>query len=171
MKETYFTGRYKAFLFALLFSGALLSCQENDKDLVKPKTVTDVISENEQFSTLNEIITGIKGTDAFRTENFTFFAPNNTAFLRAGLSSTQVLGWSKDSVNSFLKYHTLAKRKTAADLKEGKYTMLNGQELTIQKGLDTTTVTINNNAVIVQKNVNTDGGIIQVVDQLLIIKK
>jgi uncharacterized surface protein with fasciclin (FAS1) repeats len=172
MKKTQVTGRYKAyFLFALLFSGTLFSCEESNKDVVKPKTITEVISENEQFSTLNEIVTGAKASDALRTENFTLFAPNNAAFLRAGLSATQVLSWPKDSVVSFINYHILPQRKTATDLKAGKYKMLNGQELTIQKGQDTTIVTINNNAVIIQKNINTDGGIIQVVDQLLTIKK
>jgi len=171
MKETYFTGRYKAFLFALLFSGALLSCQENDKDLVKPKTVTDVLKENDQFSTLYEIVSSAKASDALRTENFTLFAPNNSAFVRASLTSSQVLAWPKDSVISFINYHILSERLIAADLKVGKHKTLNGQDLSIQKGNDTTTVTINNNAVIVQKNVNTDGGIIQVVDQLLTIKK
>ncbi|HEV7382406.1 MAG TPA: fasciclin domain-containing protein [Dyadobacter sp.] len=168
MKKYHFTGQGKAlFLFSVLFSAGLVSCEENSKDLVKPKTVTDILAENDQFSTLNEIVVGANAADAFRTENFTFFAPNNTAFQTANLTSSQVLAWEKDSIMSFLKYHVIAPRQTTIELKPQEYTTLNKHKLTVQKGTDTTIVTINNNARIIQKNINTDGGIIQVINHVL----
>jgi uncharacterized surface protein with fasciclin (FAS1) repeats len=171
MKKTYFTGQYKAFfLFALLFSGALFSCEESDKDLVKPKTITDVIKENEQFSTLQEIIVGLKAEDALRTENITLFAPNNIAFSRLQITSSSIIALPRDSAMSFLNYHILGTRKTAADLKAGLVETLDKKRtINVQKGTDTTIVTINR-AVIVQKNINADNGLIQVVDRLLIEK-
>jgi uncharacterized surface protein with fasciclin (FAS1) repeats len=172
MKKYNFTGRGKAlFLFSALFSAGLVSCEENDKDLVKPKTVTDIIAENEQFSILNEIVTGADAGDALRTENFTFFAPNNTAFQMSNLTASQVLTWERDSLMSFLKFHIVKGRYTTNELKPGSYDALNDQKISVQKGTDTTIITINNVAVIVQKNVNTDNGIIQVVNNLLTKKK
>ena len=168
MKKTNFTGRYKAFfLFALLFSGALLSCQESDKDLVKPKTIADVLKENDQFSILQEIIVALKAEDSFRTENLTLFAPNNTAFLKSQVTASQIVSLPKDSAMSFLNYHIIGLRKTAAELKAGPVETLDKKRtINVQKGTDSTIVTINR-AVIVQKNVNADNGIIQVVDRLL----
>lgn len=167
MKKYHFTGRGKAlFLFSVLFTAGLASCEENSKDLVKPKTVTDILAENDQFSILNEIVNGADAADAFRTENFTFFAPNNNAFQTANLTASQVLSWKKDSVMSFLKYHILQERLTTTELRTRKYGMLNKQEIDLVKDADSTIV-INKNATIVQKNVNTDNGILQVINGVL----
>lgn len=167
MKKYHFTGRGKAlFLFSVLLTAGLVSCEENSKDLVKPKTVTDILAENEQFSILNDIVKGADASDAFRTENFTFFAPNNAAFQAANLTAPQVLAWKKDSVMSFLKYHVLAQRHTTSELKTQDYKMLNNQIINLEKGSDSTIV-INKNATVIVKNVNTDNGIIQVINGIL----
>lgn len=169
MKKNHFTDRFKSFiLFGVLFTGALLSCQESEKDVLKPKTVTDILAENERFSTIHEIIIGAKAQDAFRTTNgFTFFAPNNAAFENAGLSASQVLAFPKDSALNFIKYHVYGKQKNSADFKKEIITMLNKGTVEVSRGEDTTIITLNKNAVIVEKNIHADNGTIQVINRLL----
>ncbi len=169
MKKNHFTDRFKSFiLFGALFTGGLLSCQESDKDVVKPKTVTDILAENDRFSTIHEIIVGAKAQDAFRTtDGFTFFAPNNDAFQLAGLTASQVLAFPKDSALKFVLYHVYAHQKVANDLKGGKIVMMNKDTVNISRGTDTTIITLNKNAKIVEKNIHADNGLIQVIDKLL----
>ena len=132
MKKIDFVSRYKAFfLIAILFSGVILSCSESDKDLVKPKTITDVIFENEQFSILKEIIVGAKMGDALRTDELTLFAPNNAAFLRSGIRADSIL--ALDSAESFVKYHILGKPYKFSGLKTGKNVNLDKKNLEILK--------------------------------------
>ena len=169
MKKNNFISRSKAlFLIAVLFSGVVLSCQENEKDLVKPKTITDVILENSQFSILREIILGTKMADALRTENLTLFAPNDAAFQKANITAANVISWPKDSAASFIDYHILAGVSKFSQLKTGTNIALNRQNFTIARGADST-ITVNK-AKIVTKDVNADNGVIHIVDQLLIVK-
>lgn len=169
MKKNHFTDRFKSFiLFGALFTGALLSCQESEKDVVKPKTVTDILAENERFSTIHEIIVGVKAQDAIRTTGgFTFFAPNNNAFASAGLTASQVLAFPKDSALNFVLYHVYGKQMNAIDLKRGKIMMLDSGFVEISRGEDTSIVTLNKNAVIVEKNIHADNATIQVINKLL----
>lgn len=169
MKKNHFTDRSKAFiLFAMFCSGTLFSCQESEKDVIKPKTVTDILAENARFSTAYEIIKGVKAEDAFRTTGgFTFFVPNNEAFEKAKLTSSQILALPADSALKFIQYHVYGKQKTTAELNKGYITMLNKGTVEIAKGTDTSIVTLNNKAVIVEKNIHADNGMIQVVNFVL----
>ncbi|WP_221390119.1 fasciclin domain-containing protein [Dyadobacter sp. NIV53] len=166
MKKINFVSRYRAFfLIAVLFSGTIFSCSESDKDLVKPKTITDVIFENEQFSILKEIIVSTKMGDALRTDELTVFAPNNAAFLSSGVSAGSITSQTPDSAMSFVKYHILGKRYEFASLKTGENKALNKGYLKILKTADST-ITVNR-AVIITKNINAANGVIHVVDRVL----
>jgi uncharacterized surface protein with fasciclin (FAS1) repeats len=169
MKKNNFIDRSKAlFLTVVLFSGIVLSCQESEKDLVKPKTITDVIMENGQFSILREIVLGTKMADALRTENLTLFAPNDAAFKSANITAASIISLPKDSAASFIDYHILTGVSKSSQLKTGLNIALNKQGLTITRGADST-ITVNK-AKIITKDVNADNGVIHIVDKLLIVK-
>jgi len=166
MKKINFVSRYRAFfLIAVLFSGIFLSCKNDDKDLVKPKTLTDVLAANSQFSILREIIMGIKMGDALRAGEFTLFAPNDAAFKKAGITASSIISLPRDSAISFVEYHMLANIYTFSNLKTGKNIAFNKGSLQILKIADST-ITVNR-AYILTKNISADNGVIHVVDRVL----
>ena len=165
MKKNSFIVRYRAFfLVAVLFSAVLLSCKEDDDDLVKPKTITDVILTNEQFSILREIILSAGMGDALRAGEVTLFAPDNAAFQRAGMTAGSI---PQASALNFVQNHMVGKRYEFSKLPMGKLESLNKKNLIqIAKTADST-ITVNGSE-IVTKNVNADNGIIQVIDSVLV---
>lgn len=166
MKKIEFVSRYKAFfLIAVLFSGVIFSCSEDDKDLVKPKTITDVIYENDQFSILREIIVSTRMGDALRAGDFTFFAPDNAAFLRSGIRVDSIKSLPMVSAIAFVNYHILSKPYEFSRLKTGKNETVNKKTVEILKTADST-ITVNN-AVITTKDINAANGVIHVIDHVL----
>ncbi|TLV00585.1 fasciclin domain-containing protein [Dyadobacter luticola] len=166
MKKNRFVGRFATFfLIAGLFSVIAFSCKENDDDLVKPITITDIILTNEQFSILRDIMLTAEMTDALRSQNFTLFAPNNAAFGKANIFAASVItGPGKDSARIFLQNHIIKKTMSYADL------MKSTSELTItQKTLNITkvdsTVAINKSDIVI-RDVNAANGLIQVIDSV-----
>ena len=166
MKKNNFVVRYRAFfLIAALFSGVLLSCAEKEEDLLKPKTITDIILQNDQFSILREIIKGVGMQDALRTGDVTLFAPNDAAFRKSGITAATVIALRKDSAVSFVNYHILKDYKKFSDLKTENITALNHRVLIFRRTGDST-VTVNG-ALITIKNFKADNGVIHVVDNVL----
>ncbi|WP_031528716.1 fasciclin domain-containing protein [Dyadobacter crusticola] len=166
MKKNRFIGRCASFfLIAAAISATVLSCKEDSKDLVKPKTVTDVILENDQFSLLRDIMIQAQMSDALRTENLTVFAPDNNAFSRANISATTITNMPKDSAMLFLKNHILQKKTNLSDLKAGEQPTLNRVKVNITK-VDSI-VSINKSDIVIP-NVNADNGVIHVIDSVLV---
>ncbi|WP_159469559.1 fasciclin domain-containing protein [Dyadobacter sp. 3J3] len=172
MKKINFIGRYAAFfLIVTLFGGIVSSCTEKDSDIVKPKTITDVILENSEFSTLREIILANDLSDGLRTENITLFAPNNAAFVNSSITSAQINAMPKDSIRAFVYKHILNQNLSYESLKVQKYpTILKGDSITVTQTKDSPFL-INKRAFVITKNVNADNGTIQVIDHTLKIFK
>ncbi|CAG5070119.1 hypothetical protein DYBT9623_02859 [Dyadobacter sp. CECT 9623] len=167
MKKNRFVGRWATFfLIATLFSATVISCKENSEDLVKPKTIADVILENGQFSILKDIMVRARMTDALRTDNITLFAPDNNAFGRANIFSSSVI--PDDSVKYFLQNHIIKNRTEAAELKLGNHPALNKANLVVTK---TDSIVAVNKSDVVIPNVNADNGVIHVIDSVLVIIK
>ena len=167
MKKNRFVGRWATFfLIATLVSATVFSCKEDKDDLVKPKTIADVILENGQFSILKDIMIRAKMTDALRTDNLTVFAPDNNAFGKANIFSSSVI--PDDSVKYFLQNHIIKDRIEAADLKLGNHPALNKANLVITK---TDSVVAVNKSDVVIPNVNADNGVIHVIDSVVVVIK
>ena len=170
MKKNNFVVRYRAFfLVAVLSSAVILSCKESDKDLVKPKTITDVLLENEQFSIFREILVTTKLADGLRTDNVTLFAPNNAAFLNSKITAAQILAMPKDSTIWFVNHHIIPSIKKYADLKSEKIIAVNKDTLNFQKSSVDSAITVNG-AIIVTKDIHADNGYIQVINSVLLHK-
>lgn len=153
------------FLTSLFFAFLISSCQEKDKELVKPKTITDVIFGSNDFTILQEIITAGKMKDALRTENITFLAPNDIAFRKSGIASaSNITSQPVDSIISFVRYHVLNKRYEYKNIPTGKVMTNNSQSIKVMKA---DSVYFLNKAEVSLKNVNADNGIIQVIDRVL----
>ncbi|WP_215237050.1 fasciclin domain-containing protein [Dyadobacter helix] len=169
MKKNSFVWRYGAFFLSTLIALSLFSsCSDKDADLVKPKTITDVILQNNDFTIFREIVASSKMSDALRTENLTLFAPNDAAFRRSGITSASVItSLPGDSAQSFILYHLHKGRVEYSALKAGNLEALNGQNLVLSKRDSTIVV---NKADIILKDVNADNGIIHVIDRVLTAK-
>lgn len=172
MKKINFIGRYTAFFLSVLLLGtAITSCKEDDKDVVKPKTITDVILTNSQFSILKEIIIKSNLTDEFRSENITIFAPSDAAFKFSNITSAMVTT-EPDSGRAFVYRHVLKDKLTYDQLKKdklGNNLTFDGKEVLniIKSPTADSLLIINGAATVVTKNVNADNGMIQVVNRVL----
>lgn len=166
MKKNSLIGRVVPFFLCLvIFSTILVSCEEKDSDLVKPETITDMMLQSNDFTIFREIMKAGGMTDALRTENITFLAPNDAAFKRSGIAdASAITSQKKDSIKSFIQYHILKGRTEFKNIPTGQQLTLNGQYVTISKKDSTVTI---NKADILLKNVNADNGIIHVIGRVL----
>ncbi len=111
--------------------------------------------ENVEFSQLTD------------SEEFTFFAPNDEAFV--SLSSDEIADLLSDSdrIAAVLQNHTVEQRLTAAEIADsGSVNSASGTELQVVASGDTVTV---GDATVITSDVEVgDGGIVHVVDRLLL---
>ena len=169
MKKNRFVGRWATFFLAAgVFSTDFLSCKEKDEDKVKPKAMTDIILENPEFSILKDILIDANMNDAFRTQNYTFFAPDNNAFKKANIFSASVItSLPSGSSAKFLKRHVLENPIIYADLKAkpGDKESVAKEKITVEVKDNIVTV---NKSDIIKQDVNAANGVIQVIDSVLV---
>jgi uncharacterized surface protein with fasciclin (FAS1) repeats len=168
MKKNRFIGLTGIFFLLIsLGSGIIVSCKEKDEDIVKPKTITDIILENNQFSILREIMFYAEMTDALRTDELTFFAPSNDAFGKANIfSATVITSLPADSARHFIKSHIIGKKKLMfSELAAGQEKALSGHTLTITK--TDSNIAVNKSDIVI-KDLNADNGVIHVIDSLAV---
>ena len=168
MKKNRFVGRCLAFfLFVVLPSGLIVSCKESDDDLVKRKTITEVIADNDQFSILEDVIAHAQMRDALRTGELTFFAPDNAAFGRANIfSSTALTSLPADSARKFLQNHIIPRERLSyTNFVAGKKKSITGREITFTK---TDSVVIVNQNNIITPDISAANGVIHIIDSLIV---
>lgn len=143
--------------------GASISFSSCKKDETTPvsNTITDVVVNNSSYSVLKEAVVkaGLDGT-LKGTGPFTVFAPDNTAFTNAGITSSTVTSLSASALNSLLLYHTIGSKILAADVPAGPNAKV------ITAGGDSVFVTKNASGVFVngikvaQADISADNGVI-----------
>tara|TARA_R110002124_G_scaffold87296_2_gene224767 strand:+ start:1409 stop:1918 length:510 start_codon:yes stop_codon:yes gene_type:complete len=153
------------FLPLIIFGFFIVSCQEDEKDMVKPKSLTDIIYASNDFTILQEIVAAGKMQDALRTENLTLFAPNDIAFKKSGISTASAITSQPiDSIISFVNYHVLSQRYEYKNIPTGNIKAVNGRTIKVMKA---DSVYFLNKAEVSLKNVKADNGILHVVDRVL----
>lgn len=166
MKKNRFTGKAKAFFFILgTVSLTALSCSEKDSDLVKPKTITDVLRENPEFSIFREIVLATGMSDALRTSDMTLFIPDNAAFGRANISSASQITSKADSAKIFVNYHIVKGISKRSELTAGTRKTISDNTVRITR-IDSTVIV--NGSEIVIPDINIDNGIMHVIDSVLV---
>lgn len=164
MKKNRFRGRWATFFLAAgLFSTILISCKENDSDVVKRKAMTDVINENPEFSMLKDIMIRGGFSDSFRSQNQTLLAPSNAAFNKANIFSSSVIT-DKEAVN-FLNDHVIKSVKRYNEFEAGTLETKGPLKLSVVKK---DTIVTFNGAKISRKDVETSNGYIQVLDSVYV---
>ncbi len=119
MKATKFTSRF----LALITAGALItlsSCKKDDNPVPVSNTITDVVVNNASYSVLKEaVVKAGLSTTLSGTGPFTVFAPDNTAFASAGITSATVTALTPTQLSDLLLYHTIGSKILAANVPAG----------------------------------------------------
>lgn len=105
----------------VLFLASLLLITSCQRDESQPKSISDVLLEDEDFSILNAAIKYAGLTDAFKTSyGFTFFAPTNAAFKSAGFADVAVVtALPVSKVRDIIQYHLLRQKTLIKDFRDG----------------------------------------------------
>jgi uncharacterized surface protein with fasciclin (FAS1) repeats len=144
------------------------SCKDTEEVVVTPAPtdVTAVAIKDAQFSTLvaaltkADLVTTLQGKGPF-----TVFAPNNTAFAKAGITSLDNL--TKAALTPILTTHVLSGTVKAADVKSGTATTVNAaNNIYLSKNADG--VFINGSIKVIATDVNASNGVVHVIDNVII---
>ena len=128
------TSKIAAAGLAALLALSAAACSSDTKDTTATSsdtaaanagsvTIVSVASQNQDFSTLVSAVKAAALVDTLNgTGPFTVFAPNNEAFakLPAGTLDELLKPENKEKLASILKYHVVAGKVMAADLKDGQ---------------------------------------------------
>jgi uncharacterized surface protein with fasciclin (FAS1) repeats len=105
-------------IFFLAFS--FTSCKKDKDKEGSPKTITDVVSTNANFSTLKSaVVKANLGTTLSGPGPFSVFAPDNDAFTASGITSSVIAALSAAQLKDILLYHTIGSKIMAADVPAG----------------------------------------------------
>lgn len=106
-----------------------------DKSIVKPGSLTDVIGDSATFSILKKALaaTGLDVTLGEKTGAFTLFAPTDEAFnkLPPATLDKLMLPENKEKLRSLILYHVIPGVVLSAELKEGELKTMNGEKVKI----------------------------------------
>ena len=145
-----------------------LSCKKNDDSTAAPKTITDKILEDSQFSLLRAAMTYAGAGDALKAANLTLFAPNDAAFQASGITSeAMITAMTKDQVNNLLLYHVLYGAIPSTAIPSGLNTIQAANQGIMYINKTSGGTVYVNNAKITQPDIQAANGYIHVIDRVL----
>jgi uncharacterized surface protein with fasciclin (FAS1) repeats len=152
----------------------LQACNDDDKskiEILEPKiTIVDVAVSNGNFTTLVAALqaTGLDATLSDSTASFTVFAPTDAAFALLGDDAINALLADTDTLSDILTYHVITGEVNAASaisLAGTKVPMVNGDSVGLSLSGENLLV---NTATVITADIQTDNGIIHVIDAVLL---
>lgn len=155
-------------LFFLLSTPLIMVSCDKDETTEPANTITDVVVNNENFSTLEAAVlkANLQGTLS-GAGPFTVFAPDNAAFTASGITGTALNSLTQAQAANIILYHAIGSKIMAADVPAGP----NAKVVTASG--DSVFVTKNANGVFVNGiKVNTadvaaDNGVVHVVGRVI----
>lgn len=156
-------------LAALVFLQGCSSDDEPRIEEVAPTTIVDVAVADGSFTTLVAALqaTGLDQTLADTTTTFTVFAPTDAAFALLGQETIDALLLDTDTLSSIISYHVLpgeVNADAAIAAAGSTVTTVNGANIGLSlSGPDL----LVNTATVTATNIQTDNGIIYVIDAVL----
>lgn len=153
----------------------LQACNDDDDttppiNLETPTTIVDAAVNNGNFTILVAALqaTGLDATLADADSKFTVFAPTDDAFALLGQDTIEALLLDTDTLSNILTYHVIGGEVAAAaaiSLAGTKVAMVNGDEVGLSLSGDSLLV---NTATVIITDIQTDNGIIHVIDAVLL---
>ncbi|RHW75036.1 fasciclin domain-containing protein [Colwellia sp. RSH04] len=133
-------------------------------------TIVDAAVSNGSFTTLVAALqaTGLDSTLADTSQSYTVFAPTDAAFALLGQDTIDALLADTDTLSDILTYHVISgevNAATAIGLAGTKAAMVNGDEIALSLDGDSLLV---NTATVTATDIQTDNGIIHVIDAVLL---
>ena len=152
----------------------LQACNDDDskdtEDVVIKTTIVDAAVSNGNFTTLVAALqaTGLDQTLADTESTFTVFAPTDDAFALLGQDTINALLADTQTLSNILTYHVIngeVNSTTAISLAGTRVEMVNGDATGLSLDGDSLLV---NTATVVTADIQTDNGIIHVIDAVLL---
>jgi uncharacterized surface protein with fasciclin (FAS1) repeats len=150
---------------------SLAGCNKDDDDNTTPagNTINDHLNNTTNYSLLRGAVERAGWQDSLRNGNFTLFAPTDSAFQRAGITSASGFGnYSTDSIRRILRYHIVPQRLAAADIQTAnntELTSLGGSRLYVTK--TAAGAVFVNGYRVVQADGNADNGVVHGINGVL----
>jgi uncharacterized surface protein with fasciclin (FAS1) repeats len=143
---------------------------ENAIDEVTKKTIVDVAVNNGNFTTLVVALqaTGLDVILSDTEKRFTVFAPTDAAFALLGQAKIDELLADTDTLSNILTYHVIGSEvdsSTAISLAGNTVEMLSGDNAGLALQADNLLI---NTATVITADIQTDNGIIHVIDAVLL---
>jgi transforming growth factor-beta-induced protein len=140
------------------------------EEKVTPTTIVDVAVSNGSFTTLVAVLkaTGLDTVLADTSTKFTVFAPTDAAFALLGQETIDALLADTDKLSDILTYHVISGEVNAAAAIAATGTtvdMVNGDAVGLSLYGDNLLV---NTATVITTDIQTDNGIIHVIDAVLL---
>jgi uncharacterized surface protein with fasciclin (FAS1) repeats len=143
-------------------------CTDTATNVATPKTVTDQILEDDQFSLLRAAMRHAGVGDALKGGNITFFAPTNAAFQAAGLpTESAITALPRTQVAQTILYHILGAPILSTSLPEGLNSVATVSRSVLYVNKAGPSTLYINNARVTQPDIRVANGYIHVIDRLL----
>lgn len=158
----------KLVMMSMVF-GMVSACKNDDDDnTVEPKSITDVVQENSDFTILRAAMNHAVLAGDLESGTLTVFAPGNAAFAASGYAdSAAINALPADSVKKLLQYHVLNTTMETGDIATGNAqatSTLNGQTLYISKNANGVFV---NGIKVSTPDIDASNGVIHIIDRVL----
>jgi len=136
-------------------------------------TITDIVAETPEFSTLLAAVQAADLGDALAGEGpLTVFAPTDDAFaaLPEGTLDTLLEPENQEQLAAILTYHVVPAEVMAADVTSGEVETLNGEAFTVEASDGGVTITDGqgNTANVTQTDIMASNGVMHVIDAVLL---
>jgi uncharacterized surface protein with fasciclin (FAS1) repeats len=162
------TQQFKKILTLAAFvasASVLVSCTEEEKTPALGN-IPEVAKSDTQFSTLVAALTKAELVSTLQGAGpFTVFAPNNSAFTTANITSLD--GLTKAALTPILTSHVVSGNVKAADVKSGSTPTVNTNN-NIYLSKNANGVFINGNIKVIKADVPASNGVIHVIDNVII---
>lgn len=165
--------KLKNVLFAMMAVCSVsffVACDE-EEDVVTPvsNSIVDVVVKGDNFSLLEAAVLHAGLADALKGANLTVFAPTNDAFIKAGFKDEAAIkAADKNVIGAILKFHVLAGKTLAADIKTAdnqEIKMFDGTNAYLTKNVSGVSI---NAAKVTTADVPADNGVIHVIDAVIV---
>ena len=137
-----------------------------DAVLLPPVTVMDIIIDSEDHTTLEAAIDAAGLTATLDGEGpFTVFAPTDAAFEALPAGTVDALLNDIPALTAILTYHVVGATALSTDLSNGFVATLNGSNVLVNITADGVFI---NNAEVIIADIETDNGVVHVIDAVLL---
>ncbi|MDT8997992.1 fasciclin domain-containing protein [Paucibacter sp. APW11] len=130
-----------------------------------PAPLAEALTRDAQLSTFNRLVEQAGLKDELRAAGpLTVFAPSDEAFKAVPAKTLESLNANKEQLKAVLRFHIVAAKLAAADIKPGNQTTLQGAPLMLARAGDFVTV---EEAMVQRADLGASNGVAHVIDRVL----